>query len=209
MACVVQARPASQSPESCDPGVRLKVTATGDSIMAGNFSDAQALLQADLGTAGYAVQGCAVGGNTIANVVANYNTYAASDVDIVVWEGGVNNIVQGASGAATWALAEAQLNLIRAEGRKVVAVTISPCGGYSGCGSSSVDAYNAALTSWCTSQGPTNCQLADTYTALGDVPTAPHQLKPIYIDGADFIHPNALGTATGFVPVIADAVRAL
>jgi hypothetical protein len=203
LACVVLARPAASSPDSCDPGTREVVATVGDSILDSAEDD----INSELGTTDFVTQGCAFGGDTISSCATHYNSYAHTGVDIVAWNCGINNIVQGSSAAAAWALAEAQLNIIRGEGVKVAAINLTPCAGYSGCNTTAITTFNTSLATWCTAQGAANCQLFDANAAVRN-PAATDFLSAA-CDSGDHLHLSAACEATDYAPGIAAAVEAL
>lgn len=203
LSCSTQARPVCCSPDSCSPGTRELVTTIGDSLM----ESAQDDVESELGTTDYATQGCGFGGYKVADCIARFNTYANLNVDTVAWNCGINNIVQGFGYAATWAEAEAALDSIRAQGVKVAAVNLTPCGGYSGCNTTAIDQYNASLAAWCTAQGAANCQLFDANAATHN-PAFPFLLSAA-CDSGDHLHLSAACESTIYAPGIAAAVEAL
>lgn len=192
----------ADSRSSCNPGSRTVVVTIGDSILAGNYTDIAAQLQTELG-ANYVVQGCASGGFLVADCTTQFNTYAHVGVGVVVWNCAINNILNGYTGAQTWALARAQLEAIRAQGVRVVVASIGPCGGYATCNNTYNDEYNTSLSAWCSTQG-SGCTFVDENSLLED-PNNNAVMRAECITGGDQLHPSALCSGE-YVTALAEGV---
>lgn len=191
-----------------------KVATIGDSILDGaNTVKVGEAIQFNLGWSSYLVQPLALSGTKI-NTAANDCTTRfglAGTVNVVVYNCGINDILQGADGPTTWGLANTLLTTIRGTGAKVVVATIGPCGGYATCNNTANDSYNASLTAWCAGQG-TNCVLVDANALFRD-PNNASVLRSAcdvnYLGGiGDHLHPSN-SCSVEYAAALAAGVRAL
>ncbi len=156
----------------------IKVATIGDSILDGaNTVKVGEAIQFSLGFSRYLVRSQALSGTKIATDANDCTeqfvggtTLGPVDADnnVVVYNCAINDILQGATGAATWTAAETLLNTIRAAGSKVVVASIGPCGGYATCDTTDNDTYNASLLAWCNAEGATNCAYVDANALFRD-----------------------------------------
>ncbi len=194
----------------------IKVATIGDSILDGaNTVKVGEAIQFALGWDRYIVRPLALSGARIAtgtsNCVGQVGTSGPGSLgpenNVVVYNCGVNDILAGSDGPTTFALAQTLLNGLLGSGQKVAAALITPCGGYSGCGSTPVDAYNALLTTWCNAR-PGMCALVDAPSLVWNpanhaVLSAACDVNPIggagdhlhLSDACSIIYANALAAA--------------
>lgn len=195
----------------------VKVATIGDSILDGaNVVRVGEAIQRELGWSRYVVNPLAASGTKISTVPADNDCterYAlASDANVIVYNCGINDILGGATGAATWTAAQTLLNTMRGAGKKVVVASIGPCGGYATCNNTHNDTYNASLQSWCTSEGPINCAYVDANALFKDPNNSSILSAACDVNyfGAvgDHLHPSD-ACSLQYAAALAGAVRAL
>lgn len=107
---------------------------------------------------------------------------------------GINSLaIRGTSAATLWGYYEDFLDARVAEGRFVVPVTITPCGGYVSCTAgvkADILTVNAALLAWCAAN-PSVSSCVDLYSLMDDGTGA---LKAAY-DSGDHVHFTQAGYA--------------
>jgi lysophospholipase L1-like esterase len=146
-------------------------------------------LEVLLGTSNYVVTNFGVSGYTAAQIRSVWtDKVRGHGYTVLIHEGGVNDLIAGTAGATVSTTIQTTLAEARADGMRVVLLTVLPWGAYA---SSSAPkqvetlALNASLTAWCTANAST---CVDTYTAMGE-PGTPANLATAY-DLSDHLHPN-------------------
>lgn len=134
-----------------------------------------------------------VSGDTISQISTRWtSTVRPRAHRVLVIMGGVNDLIAGTSGATIYTTYSAILDAAKADGMKVVVLSILPFGNYSGWGAPKETerlALNASLSAWCSSNGATYINAATTMQG------ASAALLSASYDSGDGLHPNAAGSA--------------
>jgi hypothetical protein len=159
-------------------------------------------LNALLGT-GYNVINEGVGGWNVSQMKARYDAiyHGQGSINRCLFLGGINDIFNGTSAAATYSTASALLDEMRADGCRPIVVMPTPAKnttvdlGWSSGMQTQYDAYRSDLSGYCTTNSATTT-CVDTYGAgpssgLGDG-TSPPQLYSAF-DNGDHTHPYQAG----------------
>lgn len=133
-------------------------------------------------------------GDNVSGMSSRYSSNIAGyGYSHLVFLGGVNDIKAGSAASTVFGVAQGILDAARAASMKLVVCTVLPYGNYSGWSSAQqtqLDAYNASLRSY-VSSNPSSCVLWDGYAAMGGTPAT--ALASGY-DNGDGLHPNQAGT---------------
>jgi lysophospholipase L1-like esterase len=144
-------------------------------------------------TTGTGVTTIYVGFQNVGGVVGQFSAIGSVGVrayakpTFIVVQGGINDIVGGASLSDMQANVVTIMGLIKAAGIFPVFWNVGPAAGTVP-HKDLIDSYNAWLKTYCDAQG---ASYIDAYAALVD-PAVPRALNPVY-DSGDGIHPNTAG----------------
>jgi lysophospholipase L1-like esterase len=171
---------------------RSVIVAPGDSITYGLVCDGTPYTTRLASATGRTVLNLGESGNTLNLIRARWESQGNyPDVEWAVLEGGVNDLRQGATGAATWALMKSFIEAAKAAGQRVAVFTILPFAGSPGATEQMETerlAYNASLRSYAASHGVV---VIDGDTFLSDGGTPPQ--LPAADNCGDLLHPNGAG----------------
>lgn len=170
------------------------VATVGDSIMRGAWDVyVSAALQSAVGRTRQ-VTPYAVSGDTTVGCTTQYTTSVqGKDFNWIVNNCGINNLLGGGqTDVVAWGNMQTLLNQQVADGFNVVAVNLTPCGGYAPC-NGTVDGYrtsvNASLAAWVVANSA-RARLVDADLLLRNTGN-PAQLAARCLDEtSDFLHPD-------------------
>lgn len=165
----------------------------GDSIVYGNASLPESPPWQLTRLIGKGVVNAGVGGNTIAQCTARWeSTYRFAGYQTLIWSCAVNDLVAARTGAAMASDTESVLAEAKAAGMKVIVTGVMPwatsAGWTSGENTEGLN-YNTALAAYC-AVGANGC----TYVSMDNLGSgSPLVILPQF-NSSDFIHPDASGT---------------
>lgn len=183
----------------------IKAACLGNSITAGGSGHSYpdelwALLEPDASTRGtrYKVDNMGIPGDTAANMVSRWrSSIQGKGYHVLVLLAGTNDLTGGASAATIWGNLSTIANEARADGLRVVLLTILPRhgtastdtarGDWSSDLQTRLESVNASIRQWWAGTG---APAVDSYAVMGD-PAKPTYLLDAY--NADGLHPNPAG----------------
>jgi hypothetical protein len=210
-------RPASASTAACPltTSESQTVAMIGDSIMVG----ASTIRMVDevndrICLSGRAAVSFAVGGAQIDSGANNCTLQYTGNVQghsyrAVLTNCGINNILNGESGATAWGKAQTLLNQIVSDGFVPVVGNLTPCAGYATCSDAAVATFNSSLATWCGTHPTAICIDNNTLLGTGSTtltfsPARGSQLGSLCLPSTDYLHPNNYCT-TKLAQAFADA----